>query len=89
MCMKIPGPIGSKLNNVESRRLNPTFKKVTKVPLVEYPDEVFQALSSDQKAMVRMATAVSTGKLSDNMEDYALGKMHNARYDWIFKHDIK
>ena len=75
------GPIGSKLKTVESRPLNHNFTPVTEFPLVEYPDEVFQALSSDQKAMVRMATAVSTGKLSDNMEDYALGKMHNARYD--------
>ena len=79
--MKIPGPIGSKLNNVESRPLNPTFTRVTKFPLVEYPDEVFQALSSDQKAMVRIATAVCTGKLPDNMEDYALGNMHSARLD--------
>ena len=76
---KIPGPIGSKLKNVESRPLNKDFTPVTKFPLVEYPEEVFKKLSADQKALVRMATAVSTGTIPDNMEDYALGKMHNAR----------
>ena len=76
---KTLGPIGSKLNNVESRPLNRNFTKVTKFPLVEYPEEVFKSLSSDQKAMVRIATAVCTGVIPDNLEDYALGKMHNAR----------
>ena len=51
---------------------------------MEYPEEVFRALSSDQKAMVRMATAVSTGVIPDNLGDYALGKMHNARYNQRF-----
>ena len=75
----ISGPIGSKLNDVESRPWNKKFKKVTKFPLVEYPVEVFEKLSEDQKALVRMATAVCTGTISNHAEDYALGKMHNAR----------
>ena len=72
-------PIGSILNTVENRPLNRNFTPKTKFPLVEYTDEVFNNLSSDQKAMVRIATAVSTGVILEKLEDYALGKMHNAR----------
>ena len=78
--IEISGPIGSKLNTVEKRSLNRSFTPITKFPLVEYPEEVFSKLSSDQKAMVRVATAVSTGVIPEKLEDYALGKMHNARY---------
>ena len=59
--------------------MSPLVGEATKFPLVEYPEEVFNNLSSDQQAMVRIATAVCTGVIPDNLEDYALGKMHNAR----------
>ena len=77
--MWFPGPIGSQLPNVESLDINRRFTCV-KFSEVECPDEIFNDLSSDQKALVSLARVVCTGVILENFEQYALGKMHNARY---------
>ena len=82
-CHFYSGPIGSQLNKVESRALNKRFKAVQDVccPPVEFPDEVYQKLTGDQKFLVKMAQIHWTGEIPDGLEEYTIGLMHLARWN--------
>ena len=77
----LSGPIGSQLNKVESRALNKKFKAVEEFPPVEFPDEVLEKLTGDQKFLVKMAQIHWTGVIPDGLAEYVIGLMHLARWN--------
>ena len=77
----VPGPIGSQLNKVESRTLNKKFKAAKEFPPVEFPNEVLEKLTGDQKFLVKMAQIHWTGEIPDGLEEYTIGLMHLARWN--------
>ena len=76
-----PGPIGSQLNEVESRALNKKFRPVTEFEAVEFSEEVYDKLTGDQKNLVKMAKIHWTGVIPENLQQYSIGLMHQARWN--------
>lgn len=48
---------------------------------MEFPEDVYDKLTGDQKYLVRMAQIHWTGDIPANLEQYVIGLMHLARWN--------